>query len=95
MAASPVRWQAPSRADEPIGWRTDGRALYVRQGVLPAKIFALDVTSGARTLLRTIAPRDTVGVRRINNILMTPDGKSYAYTYQRSLSDLYQVTGLK
>ena len=81
--------------DRPLGWRTDGRALYVRQGRLPAKIFSLDVDSGARTLVRTIAPRDTVGVDAIGDIRMTPDGKSYAYVYIRSLYSLYQVTGLK
>jgi hypothetical protein len=81
--------------DRPLGWGTDGRALYVRQGRLPVRIFALDVTSGARTLVRTIAPRDTVGVDAIGDIRMTPNGKSYAYVYIRSLYSLYQVTGLK
>ena len=43
----------------------------------------------------TIAPRDTVGVDAIGDMRMTPDGKSYAYVYIRSLYSLYQVTGLK
>ena len=81
--------------DRPLGWRTDGRALYVRQGRLPVKIFALDIASGARTLVHTIAPRDTVGVDAIGDIRMTPDAKSYAYVYIRSLYSLYQVTDLK
>jgi hypothetical protein len=29
------------------------------------------------------------------DIRLTPDGKSYAYVYIRSLYNLYQVTGLK
>ncbi len=40
-------------------------------------------------------PRDTVGVGGIGDIRLTPDGKSYAYVYIRSLYSLYQVTGLK
>ena len=43
-------------------WSEDGRVLFVRQGRLPARIFALDVTTGQRTLVHEIGPRDTVGV---------------------------------
>jgi Tol biopolymer transport system component len=81
--------------DLPLGWRTDGRALFVRQGRPPVKIVAIDVASGERTLVHTIAPRDNVGVDAIGDARMTPDGKSYAYVYIRSLYSLYQVTGLK
>jgi hypothetical protein len=72
-----------------------GRVLLVRQGRRPARIFALDVASGERTLVREIAPRDMVGVDAVGDIRLTPDGKSYAYVYIRSLYGLYQVTGLK
>jgi eukaryotic-like serine/threonine-protein kinase len=81
--------------DSPMQWRADGRVLFVRQGRLPARIFALDVTSGQRTLLREIGPRDTVGVDAVADIRLTPDARSYAYVYVRSLFSLYQVTGLK
>jgi Tol biopolymer transport system component len=81
--------------DRPLRWREDGRVLFVRQGRLPAKIFALDVTTGKRTLVREIGPRDTVGVNAVADARLTPDGKSYAYVYVRSLYSLYQVTGLK
>jgi Tol biopolymer transport system component len=81
--------------DEPLMWRADGRVLFVRQGRLPARIFALDVTSGQRTLLHELRPRDTVGVDAVWDTRLTPDGKSYAYVFIRSLSRLYQVTGLK
>jgi len=81
--------------DRPLGWRTDGRALFVRQGTLPVKIFSVDVVSGERTLVRTIAPRDAVGVTAIGDVRLTPDGQSYAYVYIRSLYSLYQVAGLK
>jgi eukaryotic-like serine/threonine-protein kinase len=81
--------------DTPLLWRGDSRVLYVRQGRLPARIFALDATSGQRTLVREIKPRDTVGVDAVGDIRLTPDGKSYAYVYIRSLYGLYQVTGLE
>jgi eukaryotic-like serine/threonine-protein kinase len=81
--------------DTPLRWRDDGRVLFVRQGRLPARIFALDVTTGQRTLVHEISPRDTVGVDAIGDIHLTPDGKSYAYVYIRNLYSLYQVAGLK
>jgi hypothetical protein len=40
-------------------------------------------------------PSDSAGVRSINPIVMTPDGKTYVYGYHRILSDLYVVEGLK
>ena len=81
--------------DRPLRWREDGRVLFVRQGRLPVRIFALDVMTGQRTLVREIGPRDTVGVDVVSDTRLTPDGKSYAYVYIRSLYSLYQVTGLK
>jgi eukaryotic-like serine/threonine-protein kinase len=81
--------------DVPLRWSGDGHVLFVRQGKLPAQIFALDVTTGQRTLVREIGPRDTVGVNSVVDIRLTPDGKSYAYVYIRSLFSLYQVAGLK
>jgi hypothetical protein len=81
--------------DVPLRWSGDGRVLFVRQGRLPARIFALDSTTGQRTLLHEISPRDTVGVGAITDSWLTPDGKSYAYVYIQNLYSLYQVTGLK
>jgi eukaryotic-like serine/threonine-protein kinase len=81
--------------DTAIRWRGDGRALFVRSGRLPVRIFSIDVATGQRTLIHEIAPRDTVGVGSLGDIRLTPDGKSYAYVYIRSLYSLYQVTGLK
>ena len=69
--------------------------LFVRQGRLPARIYAVDATSGQRTLLRAIGPRDAVGLDSVADIRVTPDGKSYTYVYIRSLYTLYRVTGLQ
>jgi hypothetical protein len=40
-------------------------------------------------------PADAAGVGDIAPVLVTPDLKSYAYTYARTLSDLYVVEGLR
>ena len=46
--------------------------LFVSQGRLPVRIFALDVTTGQRTLVHEISPRDVVGVDAIGEIRLTP-----------------------
>jgi len=40
-------------------------------------------------------PADPAGVARIQVIEMTPDGRTYAYSVSRQLSDLYLVRGVK
>jgi len=82
--------------EQPIHWAADGRSLYMyRPGDLPARVYRLDLASGQRTLWRQLMPSDSAGVRSINPIVMTPDGKTYVYGYHRILSDLYVVEGVK
>ena len=82
--------------EQPIEWSADGKSLYVyRPGEFPAKVYELDVTTGKRTLWRSLAPADPAGVSQIGPIVMTPDGSSYIYGYHRTLSELYLVEGLK
>jgi eukaryotic-like serine/threonine-protein kinase len=82
--------------EQPIEWSADGKSLYVyRPGEFPAKVYQLDLTTGKRSLWRSLAPADPAGVSQIGPIVMTPDGSSYIYGYHRTLSDLYLVEGLK
>jgi serine/threonine protein kinase len=90
----PVSGFLPS--EQPIEWSADGKSLYVYQpGEFPAKVYQLDLTTGKRTLWRSLAPADPAGVSQIGPIVMTPNGSSYIYGYHRTLSDLYLVEGLK
>ncbi len=82
--------------DVPIQWTADGRSLYVRRwDEIPARVFRLDLTTGRRELWKQIMPADRTGVVQIRGILPTPDGRAYAYSYLRILSELYEVEGLK
>ena len=82
--------------DRPAGWTVDGTALWVfRRGEVPACIHRLDVTSGRRTLWKCVVPRDATGVRSVTDVRVTPDGKGYAYSYRRVLSELYVISGLQ
>jgi DNA-binding beta-propeller fold protein YncE len=80
----------------PLRYTPDGRAIYVwKRGDLPARISRLDLESGKRETWKDLLPADPAGVERISNVLVTPDGKGYAYCYARLLSDLFVVEGLK
>ena len=59
-------------------------------------IVRLDLTTGARTPVRTILPvPESVGTVRVGAILMTPDGATYVQGYGVTQSDLYLVRGLR
>jgi len=66
-----------------------------RPGDWPTRIMRLDITTGQRAPWRELMPLDNAGVQNIGPIRITPDGKSYVYGFQRRLSDLYLVEGLK
>jgi len=77
-------------------WADDGRSLFVfKRDQLPARVVRLDVETGERKPWLELMPADTAGVSRIATLVLTPDGKSYAYNVRRDLSDLYLVRGLK
>src|ERR1700677_4154026 len=58
-------------------------------------VYRLDVASGKRELVTTLAPTDLAGVTAIQNVRFTPDGKSYAYSFSRELSDLFLVENVR
>jgi eukaryotic-like serine/threonine-protein kinase len=62
---------------------------------LPAKVFRINLKSGRRDLVRTIMPPDPAGICLVSMPMMTPDGRSYVYSYLRLLSNLELVDGLK
>jgi hypothetical protein len=80
----------------PILWTPDSRALYTwKPSEMPARVFTVDVTTGRRELWKEILPPDPAGILGIWPILITSDGKSYAYSYRRVLGDLFVADGLK
>jgi len=93
-AARPVPGGAAG--EFPLRFTPDGRFLYVwKRGDVPARVSRIDVETGKREVWRDLLPADPAGVERISNVLVTPDGKGYAYCYARLLSDLFVVEGLK
>ena len=92
-ARPPVPGTAPS--DVPVRFTPDGRFVWVFQPRdLPTWIVRIDRTTGARERWKEIQPPDPAGILGITRVRMTPDGRSYAYTFSRILSDLFLATGL-
>ena len=80
--------------DWPIQWSEDGRFLYVHQlQGIPNKVWLLDPASGERRLWREIKPSEPA--YSLASLLVSPDGKSYVYGFQRTFSELYLVEGLR
>ena len=82
--------------DWPIAWSEDRRFLYTyRFGELPARIYRSELATGKKTLWKQLMPPEPSGVGTVFPILLTPDGRSYAYGFVRTFSDLYIVEGLR
>ncbi len=83
--------------ERPMRWAGDGRRIFFRgdaPGGLGYKIYRIDAATGKREFLKEIGPPDPVGAQMLAAAI-APDGKSYAYSYQRDTANLYLVTGLK
>jgi eukaryotic-like serine/threonine-protein kinase len=79
-----------------ITWSADGRSAYVfHDEKISGPVYRLDVATGKRQLIATLAPGDPAGVTSILNVRVTSDGKSSGYSYFRELSDLFLVEGVR
>jgi WD40 repeat protein len=76
-----------------IRWSADGKSLYLVDDDL--KIWLLDVATGKRQLWKELHPPRTATADDFLSVLLTPNGQVYVQTYQRWLSDLYVVEGLR
>jgi serine/threonine protein kinase len=83
-------------SDRLLRWASDGRAVFVSSpNGRGTRIFRLDLTSGRREVWRDLAALDPAGIVDAPRPVITPDGKTYAYSIFRIVSDLYLVEGLK
>jgi serine/threonine protein kinase len=84
-------------AEIPVQWSADGHALYLRPrgGALPLPIVRYDLRTGKRRQVRRLTIADPAGVLKIDHALLTRDARTFVFTYVRTLSDLYLVTGVR
>src|SRR6185503_7172664 len=97
-APTPLKGLEP--ADGIVRFTADGRGLLIRRRKVPNDgswlVFRLDLATGARTLVRTIAPLpESIANGGAGQLLMTADGSAYVYGYGVTHSDLFLVKGLK
>jgi Tol biopolymer transport system component len=79
----------------PVQWSGDGSSLYgYYSGVFPSKVYALRLATGNETPLQELKPGSPAGVVIIAPVVVSPDGKSFAYSYNQTLSVLYLISGL-
>jgi len=79
-----------------LRWSADGKALFTYvAGERPARLYRVEIASGARTMVKEIHPLDDAGIITVIPTVAMADGKGYAYTYLRMSGGLYIVDGLR
>jgi serine/threonine protein kinase/Tol biopolymer transport system component len=92
----PVICPGIEAGERPYGWSVDGAKIYVMsRGTLPGKVYRVNWKTGQRELWKEVAPLDAAGVPDISAPQITADGRSYAYSYRQTLSQLHLVEGLR
>ena len=101
---TPMRWPVdggeplpiPGWVDgeQPLAFTQDGAGLFVSRAGIPVEIERLDLADGKRIPWKTVAPSDAAGLRIVAPTI-TPDGKHWALSTSKLLTDLFVVKGLR
>lgn len=79
-----------------IGWSDDSGNLFVwRRDGIPATVYKYNLASGEMEEWLKLLPKEPTDVSQIGSIKLTPDGKTYAYSYMRESSSLYLMEDLR
>ena len=80
----------------PARFSADGKWLYVQEDqTIPMKFDRYDMATGRLEPWKELMVADAAGLNSISRAVVTPDGKTYAYSYLRVLSYLQLVDGMK
>ena len=92
----PVAVHGIDPGDAIVGPSDRAGVVYVRRGAdLPARVVLVDIANGHEEPWKDLVPTDTTGIVGVYGIRVTPDGRGYALSYARVLSDLYVVDGVR
>ena len=86
------------KGDQPLRFTADGRQLFLLTNLLDtarAHVTLLDLASGRKQPWKVLSPSDPAGVVQILWVYITPNGQAYLYNYDRTLSNLFLVEGLR
>ena len=95
-AASGTPAKGIAAEDALVAWAPNGREIVVQdtRKLVPASVSQVDPQTGARRLLRTIAPPNRPGTTAVVVDQWIDDGRGYAYTYFVELSRLFVASGV-
>ncbi len=81
--------------DVPIQWSADGEYVYAtRYKEVPLPVYRVDMKTGKKELWKELMPPEKTGLVGIDEVAVTRDGRSYAYSFIRvAASDLFLVKG--
>ncbi len=80
------------------GWSQDGASLYVapnRQGAEASSVYRVNTTTGKMDLWKTVGEGLGAGASSLGSSYLPGDGGAYVYLYDRTLSQIYTVRGLR
>ena len=82
--------------EDPVGWTGDSHWLFLfdRQKI-PGRVYRVDLSTGRRELWKELVPLDPAGIGLVSPPALTPDGRTYVYSYNRILSDLFLAEGIR
>ena len=81
----------------PVRWSTSGNEIFLFEpggDHATANLSRINIHTGEQHPWLTLRPADSIGAYLLKWVDIAPDGRSYAYTYQQDLSDLYILDGL-
>jgi len=80
----------------PVRWAADGRHLYmVNVASNPLRIVLADPITGHTGSARELGATKSSGLHWLAKAVVTPDGKSFAYSLQHVMSQMFVVDGLR
>jgi Tol biopolymer transport system component len=92
---APIEISSSRREDSPAGFSADGSFLYVSKSGIPCELDRIELETGRREKLRDLGIADAGGIISMGSAWVTPDGKTAIVGYNRILSTLYRVEGLR
>jgi hypothetical protein len=79
----------------PVQWSEDNSSVYgYSPGQVPAKVYKVNLITGAKTLVQDLQPDTTIGVVVISPVVVSRDASRFAFSYYQVSSVLYLISGL-
>jgi hypothetical protein len=80
----------------PVGWTDKADVLFARpRGVgRLCPVYRIDLSNGRSQLFRELGPADPSGSPTVYSVVLTPDGRSYAYSLDWPNAELFTVSGV-